>query len=63
MLLVICPHQATYITTTRQYLGMHKCKSVASSDITSVGQRVGIEKDDIASVRVYHDYLGMKLDI
>jgi hypothetical protein len=42
---------------------MHKCKSVASSDTTSVGQRVGIEKDDIASVRAYHDYLGMKLDI
>jgi hypothetical protein len=37
---------------------MHKCKSVASSDTTSVGQRVGIEKDDIASVIAYHDYLG-----
>jgi hypothetical protein len=42
---------------------MHKCKSVASSDTTSVAQRIGIEKDDIASARAYHDYLGMKLDI
>jgi hypothetical protein len=30
---------------------MHKCKSVARSDTISVGQRVGIEKDDIASVQ------------